>query len=169
MRHLRQLDDGHVRGESSDLEIRAVHLEQQFTVRRQRPVVIVGMGSVGGADFDDAGSGARHDVGDPERPADLDQLAAGDDRLAVARQRAEREQHRAGGIIHDQRIGRTRQLDEQITTVRVTGSTRPAAEVVFERRITARHAGERRDRGARQRRATEIRVEHDARRVDHRR
>src|SRR6266852_1172618 len=42
MRHLRQLDDGHVGGESGDLEIRAVHLEQQSTVRRQRSVVIVG-------------------------------------------------------------------------------------------------------------------------------
>ena len=47
--------------------------------------VVLEMGAVGGADLDQPGAGAGHDVGHAEGAADLDQLAARDDRLAAVR------------------------------------------------------------------------------------
>ncbi len=126
------------------------------------------MRSIRRADFDDPRAGARHDVRNPERAADLDQLAARHDRLAAAGppQRAEREQHGAGGIVHHERVRRARQLGQEIAAVRVPRAARAAAEVVFERRVALRDAGERGDRGRRERGAAEVCVQHYAGRVD---
>ena len=75
MRQLRQLDDRDVGGEACHLEIGAVDLQQDFGVGSQGAFVIVRMGAVRRADFDDLRAGPGHDVGNPERAADLDQLA----------------------------------------------------------------------------------------------
>ena len=58
------------------------------------------MGAVGGADLAQPRAGACHDVGQAERAADLDQLAARDDRLAPVGQRVQR-QHQGAGIVVD--------------------------------------------------------------------
>jgi len=50
--------------------------------------------------------------------------------------------------------------------VRVARAASAAAEVVFERRVALRDAGERGDRRRRERGAAEVRVQHDAGRID---
>src|SRR6266576_1628665 len=50
-----------LRGKARHLEIRAVHLEQQPRAAGDRLFVVLLVGAVGGADFHQAGAGARHD------------------------------------------------------------------------------------------------------------
>src|SRR2546430_13168020 len=49
--------------------------------------------AIGGPDLDEGGARAGHDVGDPERAADLHQLAARHDRCAAAGQCRRSEEH----------------------------------------------------------------------------
>jgi hypothetical protein len=57
--------------------------------------------AVGGPHLHETYAGARHDVGQPERAADLDQLAARDDGLLADAEGVEHQQHRGGVVIDD--------------------------------------------------------------------
>ena len=114
------------------------------------------------------GAGARHDVGHAEGAADLDQLAARDDRLASLRERVEHEQHRGGIVVDDGRVLGAGQLAQQAAHVVVALAAAAAVEVEFERDRVA-HRGDRGfDRRLRQKRATEIGVQHRAGEVEDR-
>ena len=79
----------------------------------QRALVVAEPRAVRGPDLDHRRAGLRDHLGDPEAAADLDQLAArDDDRLAGAGQRGDRQQHRRGAVVDDDRILRTGQLPE---------------------------------------------------------
>ena len=75
----RQLRLGHGLGEALHGVVAGVHLHQHGGARTERFGEVPGMGAVGGADLDQPGAGALHDVGDAEGAADLDQFAARDD------------------------------------------------------------------------------------------
>ena len=94
-------------------------LEQQPAVGRQRVFIVLPVRAVRGPHLDEGRTRAGHDVRDPERAADLDQLPARHERRAAARQRGEGEQHGAGGVVDDERVGGARQLAEQVAAVRV--------------------------------------------------
>ena len=70
----------------------------------ERLPIVVEMGAIGGAHLAEPGAALLQDVGNAERPADLDQLASRDQHLAARRQRAEREQQGARGVVHSQRV-----------------------------------------------------------------
>ena len=167
MRHLGQLDDGDVGGEARHLKVRAMDLEEYSGVGRQCSVVIVGVRAIGCPDLHNPRPRPSHDVGNPERAADLDQLAARHDRITAACERAKRQQDGARGVVHDERVGRTGQLDQQVAADRVTGPARAAAEVVLERGVALGDARDRGDRRGGERGAAEVGVQHDTRRVDH--
>ena len=67
-------------------------------------LVIGKLGLVGGADLDQPRRARGHDVGDAERAADLDQLAARDDDFAAAAENRQRQQHRRGVVVDHQRV-----------------------------------------------------------------
>ena len=68
-----------------------------------RALVVGGARAVRRADLDEPRAGAGEHVGDAEAVADLDQLAARDEHLAALGERGEREQHRAGVVVDDDR------------------------------------------------------------------
>jgi hypothetical protein len=74
-------------GEALHRVVRGVHLHQQRRLRADGLGVVLGVGAVGGADLDQLGAGAAHDVGHAEGAADLDQFAARDDGLLALDQR----------------------------------------------------------------------------------
>jgi hypothetical protein len=75
----------HRRREAADLVVAGVHLHQQRRARADGVGVVGKMRAIRRADLVQAGPGTRHDVGHPELPADLDQLAARDDHRTPAR------------------------------------------------------------------------------------
>ena len=92
------------RREPLDAVVRRVHLEDEAGLRADRRRIVLRMRAVGGADLDQPGAGAGHDVRHPERAADLDQLAARNDRLAAERQRVEDEKNGRRVVVDDGRI-----------------------------------------------------------------
>ena len=96
-----------------------MHLEDDPRRGARGALVVLPVRSVGGADLDEPGARPRHDVGDAERAADLHQLAAGHDRLAVARQGREGDEQRPRRVVHDQRVFGAGELEQQIAAERV--------------------------------------------------
>ena len=90
-------------GEADDAEVRLVDAQEQRGVRPDRALVVGGARAVRRPDLDEAGAGAGEHVGDAEAVADLDQLAARDEHLAPLGERGEREQHRGGVVVDDER------------------------------------------------------------------
>ena len=77
-----------------------MHAQQQARAVVDGVAVIVDAGAIGGADFAQDGAGARHDVGNAEAVADLDQFAARDDRFAAGGEFVEGEED-GGGVVVD--------------------------------------------------------------------
>ena len=121
---LGELGLGH---EAPEGEIAAVHLEQQRGVRVDRGLVVAQMGAVGRADLDQAHARRRHDLGHPERAADLDQLAARHDRGPPLREPREHEQHRGGVVVDDQRARRAREQAQLVLHRRAARAALAAA------------------------------------------
>ena len=72
-------------------------------VGADRALVVLRARAVRRPDLDEPRTRAREHVGDAEAVADLDQLAARDDHLASLCERREREQHRGGVVVDDER------------------------------------------------------------------
>ena len=162
-----ELLGGDLGGEPDDREVRAVDLEQEAGRRPDRRLVVARVGLVRGADLDEHAARQLQDLGEPERPADLDQLAARDHDLLVGRERGEAEHGRGGVVVDDHRVLGAGELAEQRAQVIVARAARAALEVVLEVRVPARDLVDRGARGGRERRAPEVGVQHDAGRVDH--
>ena len=89
------------RGEAADVVVRRMHLEDEAGVGADRVGVVAQMRAVGGADLADAGAGGRHQLGQPEAVADLDQFSAADDHLPAGGERHRRQQQRGGVVVDD--------------------------------------------------------------------
>jgi hypothetical protein len=110
----RQLGLADLGGEADDREVRAVDLEQSAGALADRALVVGAPGLVGGADLAQGRPRQRQDVGDPERAADLDQLAARHDHLAAAGQRRQRQHRRRGVVVDDaRRLGAGQRAQER--------------------------------------------------------
>ena len=72
------------------------------------PLVVGRARAIRRPDLDEPRAGARENVRDAEAVADLDQLAARHDDLAVLGERREREEHRGGVVVDDERRPRRR-------------------------------------------------------------
>src|SRR5581483_11455675 len=71
--------------EADDAEVRLVHAQEERSLRADRALVVGGPRPVGRPDLDQPRARAGEDVRDAEAVADLDQLAARDDHLALLR------------------------------------------------------------------------------------
>ena len=69
--------------------------DHRVGVLAQLALVVAQARAVGRADLDERHPGLGDDLGDPERPADLDELAAADDRRAAERGHGEQDGRRA--------------------------------------------------------------------------
>ena len=132
--------------------------EEQRRLGPDRPVVVGGARAVRRPDLDQARARAGEHVRDPEAVADLDQLPARDDDLAALGERGEREQERGGVVVDDDRRLGAGQPPQQRSEVVLTRPARPAREVVLEVGVAA-DLGDPLERGLRQRRAAEVRVD----------
>jgi len=80
--------------------------------------------SVGGAHFDQPRPALRHHVGQPERTANLDELAARNEDFASRRERGQDQQRGAGIVVDDRGRFRTGEFGEEGFD-QFTRSTRP--------------------------------------------
>jgi len=164
----RQVRQRHGVGEADDAVIARMHLQEERRLRTDRPLVVGEARLVRRAHLAQDGAALREDVGDAERAADLDQLAARDDHLAPLRQRVEHEHHRGGVVVHHERRRPGEQEPEEPLQVDAARATIPGREVVFERRVGAADFRHPAQRLLGQRRASEVGVDDDASCVDHR-
>ena len=103
-----------------------------------RALVVGRARAVRRSDLDEPRARAREDVGDPEAVADLDQLAARDEHLAAFGERGEREQHRGGVVVDDERRLGAGQAAQDRGDVILARAPRAVGEVVLEVRVAAR-------------------------------
>jgi hypothetical protein len=76
-----------------------------------------------------------HDVGDPERPADLHELTPADDSFLAPRKCCERDHDRRGVVVDGHRRLGACELAQQCLTVHVTAAALTGSDVVLERRV----------------------------------
>ena len=104
LRERRQLGELGLRGEALDAEVAAdgrAGSRAMSSCCVERPLVVAQVGAVRGADLEQPGAALLHDLGDAERAADLDQLAARHHaRARPRRERRQREQHRGRAVVH---------------------------------------------------------------------
>jgi len=117
--------------------------------------VVIKAGAVGGANLDQAGAAQLHHVGEPERPPDLHQFAAGDDNLAAPGQGAEAEQE-AGGVVVDNDCRVAQQGEEARPQAGGALAPVPGRKVVLEVEVAGGQIRHRRHRVRRQRAAAEV-------------
>ena len=154
-------------GESDDAEVRRMDLHQQACVRADRLGVIADACAVGRADLDQARVGRSHHVGHAERAADLDQLAAADDRLAVLGEGVHAEQRGSSIVVdRDARLG-ARQAQQQLAESIVAAVALACEPVDLEHAVPGGGGAHALGHLGMDRRATEARVQHDAGHVDH--
>jgi hypothetical protein len=157
----------HAAGEAADGVVAAVDLHQHRGARADGVFIIRRMGAVGGAHLHQLRAGAGHDVGDPERAADLHQLAARHHHLAPVGQRIEHQQHR-GGVVVDHRRGLgAGQLAQQVFDQLVAVAAGAAAQVELQRHRRGQRAHHRLQRLLGQRRPPQVGVQHGAGEVEH--
>ncbi len=160
------------RDKAVDAIVRRVRAQQQRRARRQRARVVVEVDFVRRADFDQHGAAAREHVGQTKAAADLDELVARDDHFARrtvrgAREGVEHEQHGGGAVVDDQRVlGAARRAQQRAEAI-VARAAFTGREIVLEVRCAARCVVDRGERIARERGATEVRVQQDPGAVEH--
>ena len=124
------------------------------------------MRAVGGADLDELGAGAGHDVRHPERAADLDQFAARNDRLAAERERVEDEQNRRRVVVDDGRILGSGQLADERAQMIVTLAALALLDIEFEGNCLAHGGADGLDRLFGKKRPAEIGMQHRSGQVE---
>ena len=155
----RQIAQTGPRGESGDPEVAGMDAQEQARALADRVPVIVDVGAIGRADLAQDGARARHDIGNAEAVADLDQLPAGDDHLSSGGEFVEREKDRRGVVV-DGNPGRADQPLQQAGQVNVALAALARREVVLE--VEYPGIGP----SAPERRASEIGVQDDAGGID---
>ena len=148
-------------------EVGLVDAEQQRGLGADRRLEVGRARPVRRADLAQARARAGEHVGDAKAVADLDQLAARHEHLASLGQRGQREQHRRGVVVDDERALGAGQPAQQRRHVRLPRPARAVDEVVLEIGVAPCDVDHPVDRGLRQRRATEVRVDDHAGRVQH--
>jgi hypothetical protein len=161
-----ELGGRHRLGEAGHRVVRGMDLHDRRGVGADRGGIVLEMGPVGGADLDQSAVGPRHDVGDAEGAADLDELAARDDDLAAGGQRRQHQQH-SGGVVVDCGGGLCAgQPLQPRGDVIVALAAAAAAQVVFQRGRRAHGRDRRFDRLLGQERTAKVGVQHRAREIE---
>ncbi len=134
---------------------------------RQRGVEVGGAGPVRGADLDQSRAGAPDDLRDAHAATDLDQLPARNGHAPAAGQ-PDRQREGRGVVDRDQCVVGPGQRDEMAFRGPKARPATPGFAIELEQRIAGRGSLGRGDRLGRPRRAPEIGVEDDARRIEDR-
>ena len=109
-----------------------MHAQQQARALGDGFAIIVDAGAVGGAHFAQHRARARHDIGDAEAVADLDQLAARDDHFAAGGQFVQRQKNRGGVVVDGDCRARPAAARAAPPTWTSRLPRRPRGEIVFE-------------------------------------
>ena len=145
-----------------------MHLEDQTGLVPDRRAVVADPGPVRGADLGEPSSGRREDVGDPELPTDLDQLAARDEDLFPLGEGGHRQQECRGAIVDHHGRVRARERGEKCLGVAAALAATPGLPVHLDVGVGAGGARRCPSRALGQRRAPEVRVQDDTGGIDHR-
>ena len=164
-REITRLD---ARREALDAIIGSMDLEDEAGIRPDRGLVVLEVGAVGGADLRQQRAGAGHDVRHAKGAADLDQLAARDDRPPPQAQRVEDEQDGRGIVVDHGRVLGPGQLAQEAAKVIVALAAPAGREVELERQGAAHGLDRGLDRRFGEQRPAEIGVQHGAGEVEHR-
>ena len=162
---LGQLD---VAGEAEHPVIGRVHAQDRARLGAERARVVGRAGAIGRADLAQARARALHDLGDAEAVADLDELTARDDDLAPAPERCKREHECRCAVVDADRRFRAGQLAHECRDVILPPAAPARGEVELQVRVARRDGLHALERGVRERRAAEVRVQDDAGGVEHR-
>ena len=129
-------------------------------------LVVVDVGPVGGAHLHQAGAALAHHVGDAKPAADLDQLAAGDDHLAIAGQGHEHQEHGGRVVVDHQGCLGAGEPAQELFGVDVARAALPGLQVVLQVGIAQGHGVHGGPGRGAQRRPTQVGVDDDARGID---
>ena len=153
--------------EPLDPVVARVHLEHQGDARPDGALVVADPRAVRRADFDQARAARFEDLRNPERTADLDQFAAGQQDLAAGRQAGECESQRGGVVVDDQgRLGAGEGAHQVLhSSAAVAAPSRIEAHLQIA--VGVETIGQVGHDFAGQRRSAQVGVEEDARRVEH--
>ena len=161
----RELTPLRTRDETRDLEVARVHAEDRAGPLADRGRVIARVRAVRRAHLDELRSRATEHIRNAEAAADLDQLAARHDDLLARGKRGESEEDRRGVVVHHDRVLRRCEVGEEASGVSVAFAALSGDEVVLDA-YGAGGRGDCRERSRRERRAPEVRLQDDSRRVD---
>lgn len=152
-------------GEPDHFEVRGVNAQDARGALGDGAVVIFDPCAIGRADFDEPRARAREDLRNSEAAADFDELAAGDQNVPARRNGREREEHRRGVVVHEER--RLARHERRQGGLRGSAAAAPLSglHIELERGITAENDGYVGERRRGKRCAAEIRVQDDPRRV----
>jgi hypothetical protein len=163
--HPGQLLDRRLLGETDDAEVGLVNAQQHCRLGADRVLVVGRTRAVRRTDLAQPRARARENVRDAEAVADLDQLAARDQHLALFGERAQRQHHGGSVVVDDKRGLRARQPPQDPRDVVLPRASRAGLEVVLEIRVPAPDLERSRQRGFGERRASEVGVDDHASRV----
>jgi hypothetical protein len=125
-------------------------------------------GLVGGPDLDERRAARGHELGEPVRPADLDELAPGHGHRAAGGQPEEHEEQGASVVVDDEGVLGAGELDEQAPDPLATAAPLAGREVEFDVPVGQGGLARRVCGGRVQWGTSEVGVEQDAGGVDHR-
>ena len=155
-------------GEALDPEVARVHLQDAAGVRADGVGVVREVGAVGGPDLAQARPGAGDEVRQPEAVTDLHHLPPAHDHLAAGGQRRRSQHQRRGAVVHREHVlgvGHRRPQCRQGPS----SAAGPGAVGHVELHVdVARGHGQGLDRRRRQRCPTQVGVQDDPGRVEHR-
>ena len=166
LRDRSKLACSYFRGETLDAIVRRMHLEDEASLRSDCVRIVLRMRAVGGADLHKLGAGAGHDIRHAEGAADLDQLAARDNRLAAKRERVEDEKHGRRIVIDDGRVFGSGQFANERAQMVVALAALALLDIEFKGDRLAHGRVDSLDRFLRQKRAAEIGVQNGSGEVE---
>src|SRR5215203_3445009 len=100
----RELEKFRSTRKSNDAIVGGMNAHDQARVCINSAFVVFQMSTVGGANFDHASAGTRHNIGHTKVAADLYEFSSRNDRLAVSGQNCEDQQGGRGAVVYNQSI-----------------------------------------------------------------
>ena len=113
-------------------KVGAVNAQQRGGCRADGIDVVGQMSAVGRAHLHQAGAAGLQHVGDAKAAADLHQLSARNDHLAIARQRHQAKQHGRCVVVDHQRILRPGEAAQQVNCMDIARAALPSLQLIFE-------------------------------------
>jgi hypothetical protein len=153
--------------EAADNIVAAMHFHQHRRALTDGLDIVLQMRAIRRADLAQLRARAAHDVGNAERPADLDEFAARNDDLLPERERGQRQQH-SRRIVVDHGGGlRTGQFADQVLDQIVAIAAAATVQIELEVHRLRQRNGHGTHGFVGQDRAPEVRMEHRAREVEY--